>query len=317
MNKAPVIAVVIPCYRETAHICDVLAAIGPEVAHIYLIDDCCPEGTGDFVEANCADPRLTVIRHDCNSGVGGAVKTGYRAALADDADIIVKLDGDGQMDPAMIPELIEPIANGRADYCKGNRFYQPEGLHEMPPLRLFGNAVLSFLCKAMSGYWQIMDPTNGFTAIAGRVVARLPLESIEDRYFFETDMLFRLNTMRAVVCDIHMHAHYGDEQSDLSIPQTALSFPGKYISRFCKRIFYSYFLRDFNVGSIELLFGTLFFLFGVTFGTVSWFEASAAGEFASSGTVMLAALPLLIGMQLLLAFLQFDIGNQPHEVIRR
>src|SRR5690606_32001950 len=150
------------------------------------------------------DPRVRVIRHASNLGVGGAVITGYQAAIADGMDILVKLDGDGQMDASLIPDFIEPIINGEADYTKGNRFFDLEELRSMPRIRLIGNAVLSFMTKFSSGYWNLFDPTNGFTALHADVARYLPLSKISKRYFFESDMLFRLNTLRAVVHDIPM-----------------------------------------------------------------------------------------------------------------
>lgn len=313
----PKVAVVIPCYRVGEAVFDVIAAIGPEVSAIYVVDDRCPEATGDAVEARVDDPRVQVVRHESNQGVGGATLSGYRAALADGCDVLVKLDGDGQMDPAMIPRLIGPICDGEADYAKGNRFFDLDGLRPMPPARLFGNAVLSFFSKASSGYWNLFDPTNGFTAIHANVARVLPLDKISRRYFFESDMLFRLGAHRAVVCDVPMPARYGDERSNLSIARAIPEFAFKHLRNFTKRIIYNYFLRDVNVGSLELLSGLAFLLFGIWFGAAQWIGRFDTGEFASSGTVMLSALPVIIGVQLLLAFLTYDLQNVPSQVLHR
>jgi glycosyltransferase involved in cell wall biosynthesis len=244
------IAIVIPCYRVRAHILEVLAGIGPEAARIYVVDDLCPEHSGELVRTECRDPRVEVLRNPKNLGVGGATIAGYRRALADGADIVVKLDGDGQMDAAAVSCLIEPIRRGAADYCKGNRFYHPGGLKDMPPVRLLGNAVLSFVNKLVNGYWQVMDPTNGFTAIHAAVLRLLPLDRLDNGYFFESDMLFRLSTVRAVVTDIPMAVRYGSENSGLSVWGSLLDFPLKYGIRILKRIAYNYYLRDFNAGSL-------------------------------------------------------------------
>ncbi|HZV64622.1 MAG TPA: glycosyltransferase family 2 protein, partial [Telluria sp.] len=189
------IAVVIPSYRVTRQVLDVIAGIGPEVSRIYVVDDQCPDSSGTLVRGACADPRVTVLQHAKNLGVGAAVMTGYRAAIADGATIIVKLDGDGQMDARLIPNFVAPILAGEADYTKGNRFYDLEQIHAMPPMRLFGNALLSLLTKLSSGYWDLFDPTNGYTAIHADAARHLPFDKISQRYFFETDMLFRLNTL--------------------------------------------------------------------------------------------------------------------------
>lgn len=308
---APRIAVVVPAYRVTAHVLGVLAAIPAEVAQIFVIDDACPDGSGALVERECRDPRVTVLRHAHNQGVGGAVLTGYRAALADGCAIAVKVDGDGQMDPAELPRLVAPIAEGRADYTKGNRFFWPDGLASMPRVRLVGNAVLSFFSKAASGYWSVMDPTNGYTALALPLLPLLETDKLARRYFFESDLLFRLGLLRAVVTDVPMHARYGSERSNLSVAHSALTFPFQFAARFAKRFAYNYLLRDFNSGSAQALLGLLLFVWGVAFGGWSWVDSWRSGAVASSGTVMLAGLPLIVGVQLLLGALQFDIENQP------
>lgn len=305
------VAVVIPSYRVTKHILSVLAAIGPEVSRIFVVDDCCPDHSGDFVRENCSDPRVVVLRNEINQGVGGAVMAGYRAAIEDKADIVVKIDGDGQMDPSLISQFIKPIVEGQADYTKGNRFFNLNQLREMPALRLFGNAVLSFLNKLSSGYWDIFDPTNGYTAIHTSIAKQLPYEKISSRYFFESDMLFRLNLLRAVVRDIPMDAKYGDEVSNLNVTKVVGEFFVKHIRNFFKRVFYNYYLRDLALASIELPLGLILFLFGTGFGIYQWTHSVMDGVATPAGTVMLSALPTLMGLQLILAFLSYDISSVP------
>jgi dolichol-phosphate mannosyltransferase len=311
------IAVVIPCFRVKARILEVLGAIGPECGTIFVVDDCCPEGTGDHVEAECRDPRVRVLRHDRNQGVGGATITGYRAALAAGAAIIVKLDGDGQMDPELIPRLVQPIFDGEADYTKGNRFFDLDGLGPMPRLRLIGNSLLSFASKLSSGYWNIFDPTNGFTALHSAVARRLPLDKLSRGYFFESDLLFRLGILRAVVCDIPMPAVYGREKSNLVISRVLGEFGGKHVVNTVKRIFYNYYLRNFNIASIEIVVGLVFLTFGFWFGLSHWIEGSRLNVPATSGTVMVAALPVIVGVQLVLAFLSYDLQNVPRDILHR
>ena len=305
------IAVVIPCYRVTQHILNVIAGIGSEVQRIFIIDDKCPDGSGDYVEANCNDPRIIILRHEINQGVGGAVMTGYLAAIADGAEVIVKLDGDGQMDPSLILNFIEPILAGEADYTKGNRFFNLEEIQAMPKIRLFGNAVLSFMTKLSSGYWDLFDPTNGYTAIHADVARHLPFDKISRRYFFETDMLFRLNTLRAVVVDIPMDARYGDEVSNLKISKILGEFLFKHTRNFVKRIFYNYYLRDMSLASIELPLGLGLFFAGAGYGGYHWLDSAQSGVTTPAGTVMLSALPILMGLQLVLAFLGYDIASVP------
>lgn len=308
----PRIAVVIPCYRVTRHIADVIAAVGPEVVRIYCVDDACPERSGAFIAQEIDDPRLVVVYNEVNRGVGGAVMAGYRRAVADGCDIVVKVDGDGQMDPRLIPKFVAPIVRGEADYTKGNRFYNLDDLHGMPPLRLFGNAVLSFLTKLSSGYWDVFDPTNGYTAIHAALLRELPLHKVAERYFFESDMLFRLNTLRAQVTDIPMKAVYADEKSSMVIHRLVGPFLVRNLVNLGKRLTYNYFLRNFNLASIEMLLGTGLVAYGTIFGTVHW---NAEGVPATPGTVMLASLPIILGLQMLLAAFGYDVASVPRQAI--
>jgi dolichol-phosphate mannosyltransferase len=313
----PTIAVVIPCYNVKNHILDVVAQIGPEVNKIYIIDDCCPFGSGTFVKENCKDERVTLIYNNKNQGVGGAVMEGYKSAVTDGMDIIVKVDGDGQMDPSLIPDFVAPIIDGEADYTKGNRFFNLEKIRAMPNIRLFGNAALSLMTKLSSGYWDLFDPTNGYTAIHRDLVKCLPLEKISRRYFFETDMLFRLNTIRAVVVDVPMDAKYGDEVSNLKISKIMGEFLFKHTRNFGKRIFYNYYLRDMSIASLELPLGLLMLSFGITYGSYHWLTSLHAGKITPAGTVMLSAMPVIIGLQFILAFLAYDIASVPKRPIHR
>lgn len=311
------IAVIIPCYRVANKIESVIEAIPLYVKFIICVDDACPERSGEFIQSNITDHRLKVLFHEKNKGVGGAMVTGYKAALEMRADIAVKIDGDGQMNPSLISFFVDPIASGLADYCKGNRFFLPEYVKDMPLVRLIGNGALSFLTKFSSGYWNIFDPTNGYTAIHTRALKNIPLEKLSNNYFFETDLLFRLNILGAVVCDIPMHGVYQDEKSNLKIANILPTFLIGHIKNFVKRIFYSYFLRDFNIASIELVLGSFLFLFGLMYGLLKWNDSIVTATTASAGTVMLSALPLLIGFQLLLSFLHYDIQSVPRNPLHK
>jgi len=305
------IAVVIPCFKVRNFVLSVIERIPPAVASIHVVDDGCPEKTGVYVQTYCRDPRVRVIFHQQNRGVGAATMTGYRDALSTGARVVVKLDGDGQMDPADLDRFVEPILGGRADYTKGNRFFDIELLRAMPRMRLVGNSILSLVNKLCSGYWNIADPTNGYTAIHADVLRLLPLNKIDDRFFFESDVLFRLNVIRAVVADVPLEARYGDEFSSLSITRASLEFPGKYLIRFLKRVFYSYFLRDFSAGTVALITGSLLALGGSLFGAWRWYLSGLTGRPATSGEVMLSALPVLVGCQLLISAVNFDILAVP------
>lgn len=307
----PNVAVVIPSYRVTDHILDVIKGIGPEVSKIFVVDDACPDKSGDFVEKNSKDKRVTVLRHSENKGVGGAVITGYKAALASDADIVVKVDGDGQMDPGLIPRIIAPVVRGEADYAKGNRFDSLEDLFEMPKIRIFGNAVLSLWSKLSTGYWRVTDPTNGFTAIHRSALEAIHLDKVRNSYFFESDLLFRLSIINAVVADVPMRAVYGEEKSHLKIRKVLLEFPYRHNVNLLKRIFYRYYLREWSIASIELPVGLGLTIFGTWFGLSSYFAASSVGQATTAGQVTLSAVAIILGVQLLLSFLAYDVQSEP------
>lgn len=311
------IAVVIPCYNVKRHVLQVISEIGAECTRIYAVDDACPHGSGDFIEEHCKDARVKVLRNSENQGVGGAVITGYRAALADGMDIAVKVDGDGQMDPTLLPYFVQPILDGLADYTKGNRFQSFYAVRQMPKLRLIGNAGLSFMTKLSSGYWQLFDPTNGYTAIHREVLSHIDLDKLGKRYFFETDMLIALGDQRAVVMDIPMEAKYGDEESGLRARSVFLPFFFGHLRAGFRRLFYSYLLRDFNLASINLIVGLVMLVFGTLFGSLAWYQSSSSGEVATTGTVMIAVLPIILGVQLLLFFLSYDIANKPTVPLQR
>ncbi|MBH1590025.1 glycosyltransferase family 2 protein [Stenotrophomonas maltophilia] len=311
------IAVVIPSYKVTRHILGVIAGIGPEVDTIYCVDDACPEQSGRFIEQNNTDPRVRVLYNQVNQGVGGATMAGYRQAAADGMAVIVKIDGDGQMDPTLLPSFVAPILNGEADYTKGNRFWDLSQISQMPLLRRLGNLGLSFLAKASSGYWRLFDPTNGYTAIHAAVAQRLPMEAISTRYFFETDLLFRLNAMQAVVQDVPMDARYGDEVSNLKISQVLGEFALKHARNFCKRIAYRYYLRDLTIASLELVAAFVLLGGGALYGGWNWIVAAGTGVSAPVGTVVLPAIAIVSGLQFMLAFLSYDIANQPVTPVHR
>ena len=310
-QQGPRIGVVIPSYRVKSHIKDVISGIGKEVSRIYVVDDACPEKSGEFVKAEVKDKRVSIIFHQENQGVGGAVITGYKAAMADGMDVVVKLDGDGQMNPGLIPAIARPVLEGSADYSKGNRFDSLENLFGMPKIRIFGNAVLSIWSKVSSGYWTVTDPTNGFTAIHKKALEAINLDKVRRSYFFESDMLFRLSIANCVVADVPMTAVYGQEKSNLRISKVLFEFPWRHTINFLKRIFYRYYLREWSVGSFELPLGVFLITFGTWFGLSSYLTASAAGLATTAGQVTGSAVALILGVQLLLSFLSYDVQSEP------
>ena len=303
--------VVIPAYKVTDHILELLARIGPEIEKIIVVDDACPDGSGALVRKSSKDKRVEVIIQSVNGGVGSAVVTGYKRALELGADVVVKLDGDGQMHPEDINKLLIPIQLGEADYTKGNRFDSLDELYNMPKVRIFGNAVLSLWSKLSSGYWSVTDPTNGYTAIHRVALEKIHLSKLSKRFFFESDMLFRLNLAGAVVEDVPLPARYSNEKSNLKISKTLIEFPWKHTRNLFKRVFYRYYLREWSIGSLELPLGIGALIFGLWFGVSSFLSAAGAGRATTAGQATISAITIILGVQLLLSFLSYDIQSEP------
>ncbi len=310
------IAIVIPAYRVERDIENVLRGLPDFIKHVIVVDDASPDST--FAIASAAaqkDRRITLIRHERNQGVGGAMLTGFRKALELGAQIVVKLDGDGQMDPAHIPVLIAPLIEGKADYVKGNRFRNFESLAQMPFIRRTGNLGLSFLTKAATGYWNIFDPTNGFFAIHAQVLAQLPLDKIDRRYYFETSMLSHLYLLDAFVLDVPMPARYRGEVSSMSIRRVLFEFPFKLLRTLLHRIILRYFIFDFSMMSIYLLTAIPLLFFGLIFGISKWIHYANLGIPAPTGTVILPTLSVILGIQILLSAIEIDINTAPRKLI--
>ena len=313
--ELPTIAVVIPAYRAAATIANVIAGVPSFVRHIVVVNDASPDATGETVRA-LHDPRVVLVEHERNQGVGGALMTGYKRAVLLGADIVAKMDADGQMDPDHLLALVTPIVTGEADYTKGNRFLHERELRAMPGRRRFGNAGLSFLTKLASGYWGIFDPTNGYTALHASLVPLLADMTIAKRFFFESSMLLGLSQLRAVVRDVYIPARYpSGAGSHLSESRAALAFPWLLLRGLLRRIRLQYFVRDFTAVSLYLVFGLLLALFGAVWGVWHWALAAQAGAVASTGTVMIAVLPIIVGVQLLLQALTLDIQNVPTQPV--
>jgi glycosyltransferase involved in cell wall biosynthesis len=306
--------VVIPCYKVKAHILKVLAKTPSWIEGIVCVDDACPEGSGDFIAANSHDPRVRVVRLEKNQGVGGATLAGYGEAARAGGRILVKVDGDDQMDLGYMGPLVAPILLGEADYTKGNRFTSVSHLRAMPTIRVLGNAALSFAAKVSTGYWNIFDPTNGYTAIESTVAKLVMEKRVSRRFFFETDLLYHLGTLRAVVRDVPMPSRYADEVSNLRISAIIGPFALKHLRNFGQRVLGQYFVRDFNAASLELVFGIFGILFGVGYAA-HYVATRVPGQVASAGVVMAAALPVILGAQFLLQAMNYDVLNPPSRPI--
>ncbi len=314
-DKSYSIAVVIPAFNVEHHIACVLSTIPSFVTWVIVVNDCSNDKTAGIV-SDFRDKRIHLISHIKNQGVGGAVLTAYKKAIELGAEIIVKMDGDGQMDPNYLIPLIAPIVINKADYAKGNRFLHSSQLKSMPLLRRIGNAGLSFMTKVASGYWNIFDPSNGYTAIHSSIIPLLNESKINLRYFFESSMLIQLGMIRAVVQDVEIPAIYQDEKSSLSEWRTLVDFPPRLLAGLAHRLLTQYFVRDFGIFSMLAIAGTIFSIFGTLFGLYHWYLSGKTLTVATTGTVMLAVLPLILGVQLLIQALMVDIQNVPHEPLQ-
>jgi len=310
MYKRKHVTVVIPAYNEENFVGQILTNIPSFVDRVIVVDDASSDATCANVK-DIPDPRIVLLSNSTNQGVGASCVRGYRKALQLDTDIVVKVDADGQTPLDQFPCLLDVIVEEGYDYAKGNRFLETTSLGQMPALRLFGNMALTFLTKLASGYWQVFDPQNGFTAIKKPCLEAIDLDRIHNRYFFENDMLVQLNMLNSRVKDVPMPTVYGKEKSGISTISTLATFPWLFLHRFLHRVYQKYILRDFSPIAIFLGLGGLFFTWGIGFGVYIWVRSALTQVQASTGTVMLAVLPLILGFQLLLEALVLDINQTP------
>lgn len=300
---------VIPTYRARGTICDVIRGALRYADGVIVVDDACPDGSGEQVRQTFrGHPSVQLIERDRNGGVGAATKAGIQRALDIGADVIVKLDADGQMDPSYIPSIVELFeSDPNLAYIKGNRFFDSRVLSRMPGVRLFGNSLLSLFSKFASGYWNILDPTNGYLAFNARLLPAINWESFADGYFFEISAICEFGLKKATIAEIEMDTIYGQESSSLSISRTIFAFPPQLARLFLRRILIQYFIFDINLGSLYILSGAVLSGFGVGFAAFEWLQSIITGVPRTTGTVMLGVLPFLMGFQLLLNAMLYDV----------
>ncbi|HEX3463952.1 MAG TPA: glycosyltransferase family 2 protein [Candidatus Elarobacter sp.] len=304
------VAVVIPAYRARATIAGVVESALRVADLVIVVDDACPDRCGDLVRG--AGPRVRVLRHEVNRGVGGATKTGIVEALRLGARYVVKLDADDQMDTAFVPEMIAALERfPEVDLVKGNRFADPSTLRTMPAARLIGNAGLTLMIKFSSGYWTIVDPTNGFLALRADAVREPDLAGLAERYFFEIDLLCMLGLRRRTIAELEMPAIYAGEHSSLSIPNVLFTFPPRLAARFLRRLLVNYLVVEINLGSLCGIVGIPLLLFAVLFGAHEWAVSLQSGIERPTGTIVLALLLFMTGFQLSLQALMYDVQSTP------
>jgi len=303
------VAVVVPAFREQAHIAAVISTMPVLVDHIIVVDDASPDDTSAVASA-VQDPRTEVIRHEKNKGVGGSIVTGHRRALELGADVSVVMAGDGQMDPEHLPRLLKPLAQDGYAFAKANRFYSATSFAGMPLLRVVGNVALTFLTKAASGYWNLVDPQNGYTAITRECLERLPLDRLAERYEFENDQLIWLNILGARAVDVPIPALYGSEVSNIRMPVVVPRLLQLLFRGFWRRVWQKYVLWSFSAVGLLLITGCLLLAFGTIVGIWATIYSIGPRE-ASTGTWLLAVAPSIVGIQFLVQALALDIQATP------
>lgn len=305
--KNHTIAVVVPAYQEENLIGDTIQSIPQYIDRIFIVDDGSKDSTvtiaNQFAKNNS---RILVTQHGKNRGVGAAIVTGYKQALYEHIDITVVMAGDNQMDPVVMPSLIEPIIQKRAEYTKGNRLLNPDYRKGMSKWRFTGNTILTFLTKFASGYWKLMDPQNGYTAISIKALERINLDSIYPRYGYCNDLLVKLNVFGFRVMDVEIPARYGIEKSKIKY--------GNYIPRvswllfrdFFYRLRYKYIILSFHPLVIFYIFGFFIIFIGSLAGLFTlYFVFIEGGPLFVRG--VLSLLIFAIGLQFLSFGLLFDI----------
>lgn len=311
------IAVIIPAYKTADTIVNVLKKIPDYVKIIYIINDASPDNLETVVNSYIKhDGRVNLINHEKNMGVGASMKTGYLIAKNNGYDICIKIDSDDQMDLQYLPNMLLPIIQRKADYVKGNRFKYLNMIQKMPLNRRFGNISLSFLTKIASGYWDIFDCTNGFTAIRTDIFNFLNLQKLHDRYFFEISILIELGILRAVVKDVYVPAVYPDiKKSSLSESDSLFRFPNLLLKGLFRRVLINYFIRDFNTISLFIVLGYVLIIIGLIFGISNWINFASKGIGTPIGTIMITFILLIIGFLLTLQAIVVEINNVPSNPI--
>ena len=302
------VAVVVPAFDEERLIGTTLSGIPDFVDRILVIDDASREGTAERARAS-GDPRVEVVSHERNQGVGAAILTGYRRALGEGIDVVCVMAGDNQMDPADLEAIAGPVARGEVDYAKANRLFTGRAWELMPHTRYLGNAVLSLLTKIASGYWHVADSQSGYTAIARSTLELLDLDRIYARYGFPNDMLVHLNVINARVRDVPSRPVYGvGETSDIRLRRVIPAISWLLTKAFFWRMREKYVIRDFHPLVFFYVFGLLFSLLGLVLG-VTVTILRILGNELTGATVVLVALLLIAGLLFTLFAMLFDMES--------
>jgi len=311
LNKK--VAVVVPAYNEGHLIKQVIDTMPDFVDYIVVVDDASKDNTKDIIRACMKiNPKIVLIEHKENQGVGGAIVTGYKWARDNEIDVIAVMAGDAQMDPADLPAIVEPIAKGEADYTKGNRLFHGEAWKVMPKYRFFGNSFLSLFTKIASGYWHIADSQSGYTAISLEALRLLDLDKIYKRYGMPNDILIRLNELNMRVRDVPVRPVYNiGERSGIKVRKVIFTIPWLLFKGFFRRLFFKYVIQDFHPLVFFYLLGLTLTPIGFLFGTYLFFYRILVGP-VSSTSALFAAFLFISGLQSLFFAMWFDMDYNRH-----
>jgi glycosyltransferase involved in cell wall biosynthesis len=302
------VAVVVPAHDEEQLIATTLAGIPAFVDRIVVVDDASSDATRERASST-GDPRVEVVAHSVNGGVGAAIVTGYRHALAEGSDVVCVMAADNQMDPDDLAALVAPVARGELDYAKANRLFTGQAWSQMPRARYVGNAILSLLTKIASGYWHVADSQSGYTAIGRGMLAQLDLDRVYTRYGFPNDLLVHLNVWNARVRDFPSRPVYGvGERSGIRYRQVVPRISWLLLKGFFWRLREKYVIRDFHPLVFFYVFGLLASLAGIALGILELVDR-IGGHQVSVGTVVLIALLLISGSQFTLFAMWFDMES--------
>jgi glycosyltransferase involved in cell wall biosynthesis len=300
------VAVVVPAYDEEHLVVDTLAGIPEFVDRIYVVDDASRDATAERAEG-VGDPRVEVIRHERNRGVGAAIVSGYRRALEEGVDVACVMAADNQMDPSELQSLVEPVARGEVEYAKANRLFSGEAWNVIPHTRYLGNAILSLLTKIASGYWHVADSQAGYTAVSREALADLDLDRLYPRYGFPNDVLVHLNVQNARVRDVRSRPIYDvGEQSGIRLRSVVPRISWLLFKGFWWRMGHKYVIRDFHPLVFFYAFGVLMTLAGFVLGLVE-VVLRIAGNEITTPTIVLVAVLFIAGLQLTLFAMWFDM----------
>lgn len=310
------IAVVVPCYNEEKLITRVLETMPDYIDRVYVVDDQSKDRTVEVVKtymASTQDKRITLIEHETNQGVGGAIITGYRQAAQDNVDVVVVLAGDAQMDPDDLPQIIAPVADGEVDYTKGNRLSTGSAWNQVPRVRYLGNVALSMMTKIASGYWHILDSQTGYTAISRHVIETIHWDKLWKGYGYPNQLLIMLNIHNFRVRDVPVKAVYDiGEESGIRIWRVIPRISWLLFRGFTSRLFNKYVVRDAHPLVLFYLMGMMTFLPGVFFGLYLVVIRIFVGHDVAPTSALFAMFLVLFGLNFLMFALWFDMDYNKH-----